>query len=216
MDLLEAIEDRRSTRAFLDKPVDRETVETLLRYATNAPSAINLQPWEFTVVSGQEKDRLSRVLVKRMRERNISCSPDARSPLPEYLVDRQRDLLNVMLPGLPDGTDFQGFVNEGSCNFYGAPMAVIITIDGAFSSARFTDVGVVLGYLVLVAHEMGLGTCPIGLITAFDDAIKEELSIPEGKRVVIGVAIGYRDPEAPINRSRSGRVPLDEVVKWRE
>jgi nitroreductase len=216
VDLLKAIEDRRSTRAFLDRPVDRETVETLLRYATNAPSAINLQPWEFTVVSGQEKDRLSRVLVKRMKERNISCGPDARSPLPEYLVDRQRDLLKVMLPGLPEGTDFQGFVNEGSCNFYGAPMAVIITIDGAFSSARFTDVGVVLGYLVLVAYELGLGTCPIGLITVFDDAIKEELSIPEGKRVVIGVAVGYRDPEAPINRSRSGRVPLDDVVKWRE
>ena len=67
MDLLKAIEERRSTRGFLDKPVGRDILETLLRLATQAPSAINLQPWEFAVVSGEERKRLSRVLVKRMR-----------------------------------------------------------------------------------------------------------------------------------------------------
>jgi len=85
MDLLKGIEERRSTRAFLERPVEREKIETLLNYATQAPSAINLQPWELTVVSGEEKKRLSRLLVKRMKERNISCGPGAKSPLPEYL-----------------------------------------------------------------------------------------------------------------------------------
>jgi nitroreductase len=216
MDLIKAIEERRSTRGFLKKPVERETLERLLRLATQAPSAINLQPWEFTVVSGEEKERLSRLLVKRMRERNISCGPGARKPLPEHFRERQRGLLNVMLPNLPDSSGFQDFVNEGSCNFYGAPTAIIITLDSAFSEARLTDIGVVLGYLVLAAHALNLGTCPIGLITAFDDEIREVLSIPEAKGVVIGVAVGYRDPEAPINRSRSGRAPLEETVRWRE
>jgi len=216
MDLLEAIEERRSTRAFLDKPVDRETLEDLLRLATQAPSAINLQPWELIVVSGEEKERLSRLLVKRMREKNISCGPGAKSPLPEYFVERQRGLLNVMLSNLPEQTSFEDFVNEGSCNFYGSPAAIIITIDKTFSSARLTDIGVVVGYLVLAAHALGLGTCPIGLITAFDDDIKEELSLPEEKEVVIGVAVGYRDAQAPINQARSERVPLGDIVKWRE
>jgi len=85
MDLLKGIEERRSTRAFLERPVEREKIETLINYATQAPSAINLQPWELTVVSGEEKKRLSRLLVKRMKERNISCGPGAKSPLPEYL-----------------------------------------------------------------------------------------------------------------------------------
>jgi nitroreductase len=131
-------------------------------------------------------------------------------------VERQRGLLNVMLPNLPEGTPFQDFINEGSCNFYGAPTAIIITIDEVFSGARLTDIGIVVGYLVLTAHALGLGTCPVGLITAFDDDIKEVLSIPEHKRVVIGVAVGYRDPQAPLNRSRSERVPLSDVVKWRD
>jgi len=216
MDIIKAVEERRSTRAFLDKHVERKTLEHLLTLATRAPSAINLQPWEFIVVSGEERKRLSRLLLKRMRERNISCGPGAKSPLPEYFVERQRKLLEAMLPYLPENLSFQDFVNEGSCDFYGAPTAIIITIDEAFSSTRLTDIGIVVGYLVLTAHALGLGTCPIGLITAFDEDIKEQLNIPEEKHVVIGVAVGYGDPEAPVNRTRSERVPLDHIVKWRD
>jgi nitroreductase len=216
MDVVDAIEQRRSTRAFLQVPVSHDTLETLIRLATQAPSAINLQPYEVTVVSGEEKERLSRLLVKRMHERNISCGPGAKRRLPEYFVERERGLLHVIQPNLPKDTSFQEFINEGSCNFYGAPTAIILTIDQVFSSARLTDIGVLVGYLVLSAHALGLGTCPIGLITAFDDDIKETLSIREDKEVVIGVAVGYPDTEAPINRSRSDRVSLEDLVRWRE
>ena len=160
MDLMEAMKERRSTRAFLEKTVARETLEYLLHLATQAPSAINLQPWELTVVSGEEKKRLSRVLVKRMKERNISCGPGAKNPLSEAFMERQRGLLNTIQPHLPEDTVFQNFINEGSCNFYGAPTAVIISMDQVFSSARLTDIGVLVGYLVLAAHGLGLSTCP--------------------------------------------------------
>jgi nitroreductase len=216
MDVLQAIQERRSTRAFLDKPVDKETLEKLISHASQAPSAINIQPWELVVVSGEERKRLSRVLVKRMRERNISCGPGSKRPLPEHLVERQRGLLKDMLPHLPHGTSFQDFINEGSCNFYGAPTAIIIVIDKVFSSARLTDTGIILAYLVLAAHAMGLATCPIGLITAFDDDIREQLNLSEEKEVVIGIAVGYRDPSSGVNKVRTERAPLDEFVKWRE
>ena len=216
MDLLEALDERRSTRGFLDKPVERETLERLLSLASQAPSAINIQPWEITIVSGEERKRLSRLLVKRMRERNISCGPGARRPLQKHFVERQKDLLEAMLPNLPSDIPFQDFINEGSCNFYGAPTAIILTLDEVFSKARLTDIGVFAAYLVLAAHGLGLGTCPIGLITAFDDEIKETLNLPEEKQVVIGIAIGYSDPDAEVNRSRSERAPLGEMVKWRE
>ncbi len=216
MDVIEAVQKRRSTRAFLDRPVERTTLEKLLSLSMNAPSAINMQPWEIVVVSGEEKRRLSRLLTKRMKERNISCGPGAITPLKPHFVNRQRDLLNCILPHLPAGTRFESFINEGSCNFYGAPSALIITLDRAFSSSRLADIGIFTGYLVLVAHEMGLGTCPIGLITAFEDDIKEELSLPEDRQIVIGLAVGFPDPHSPLNRARSGRAALNEVVRWRE
>jgi nitroreductase len=216
MDVLQAIQERRSTRAFLDKPVERKTMEALLSLATRAPSAINLQPWEFVVVSGNEKKRLSKLLVKRLKERGISCGPGAKKPLPKHFVERQKGLLRTILPHLPSDADFEIFINEGSCNFYGAPTAIILVLDNAFSSARLTDIGILVGYLVLAAHAMELATCPIGLIAAFDDEIKEELNIPEQKQVVVGIGVGYRDDAASVNKARSERVPLSEVVKWRE
>ncbi len=216
MDVLDAIRQRRSTRAFLDRPVEREVLETLISHAAEAPSAVNLQPWEFTVITGEERKRLSRLLLKRMRERRISCAPGARRELPERFVARERGLLEVIAPHLPEGTPFGTFINEGSCDFYGAPAAVILTMDDVFSSARLADMGIAVGYLVLAAHRLGLGTCPIGLITAFEEEIREELNLPESKSVVLGVAVGYRDPESTLNLARSGRAPLEELVGWRE
>jgi nitroreductase len=216
VDVLTAMEKRRSTRAFLERPVEKETLQRILFLATQAPSAINMQPWEFTVVSGEERKRLSRLLVKRLKERNISCGPGARKPLAEVFVERQRELLQCILPTLPEKTTFNDFINQGSCNFYGAPTAIFLTLDKAFSSARLTDIGIVVGYIVLAAHAMGLGTCPIGLVTAFDDDIKDYLNLPGDKTVVVAVAVGYRDEASPINRSRSGRAPLTEVIRWRD
>jgi len=214
MDLEKVMTERHSTRVFSDKPIGRETVEKLLFLSTRGPSAINLQPWEFTVVMGEERQRLSRALVKTMRERNISCGPDAVRPLPGYFIDRQRKLMDCILPSLDNGTDFQDFINEGSCNFYGAPVAIILTIDQAFSRSRLVDVGIAVGYMVLAAHNMGLGTCPIGLISAFDDEIREMLNIPDEKNVVIGIAVGYPDPDSPVNRTISERAPLHEVARF--
>ena len=214
MELEKVMTERHSTRVFSDKPVGRETVEKLLFLPTRGPSAINLQPWEFTVVMGEERQRLSRALVKTMRERNISCGPDAVRPLPEYFIDRQRKLMDCILPSLDNGTDFQDFINEGSCNFYGAPVAIMLTIDEAFSKSRLVDMGIAVGYMVLAAHNMGLGTCPIGLISAFDDEIREALNIPDKKNVVIGIALGYPDPDSPINRAISERTPIHEVARF--
>jgi nitroreductase len=214
MELERVMTERHSTRVFLDKPVSQETVERLLFLSTRAPSAINLQPWEFTVVMGKERERLSRVLVKRMRERNISCGPDAVRPLPEYFIDRQRKLMDCILPSLDKGVDFQDFINEGSCNFYGAPVAIILTIDQAFSKSRLVDMGIAVGYMVLAAHNMGLGTCPIGLIHAFGEEIRELLNIPDEKNIVVGIALGYPDNDSPVNRTISERAPIGEVARF--
>jgi nitroreductase len=216
MDLFKAIEERKSTRGFLDKPLEKEALERLLHLATRAPSAINLQPWEFVVVSGEERKRLSRMLVKLLRERNTTCGPSAKEPLPLYFKRRQKDLLDRITPFLPEGAAFQGFINEGSCNFYGAPTAVLLTIDRAFSSFHFTDIGITMGWFLLAAQAMGLGTCPIGIISSFGDEIRESLNIPDTKEIVISIAVGYPDPDARINQARSDRVPLNDIVKWRD
>ena len=106
MELEKIITERHSTRAFSDKPVPRETIEKLLSLSTRCPSAINIQPWEFTVVMGEERRRLSRILVKAMRERNISCGPGAVGRLAEHFMDRQRKLMDSIAPFLEEAVSY--------------------------------------------------------------------------------------------------------------
>jgi nitroreductase len=54
MDTIQAIMTRRSVRQFTSRAVERETVETLLRSAMQAPSARNEQPWEFVVIDDRQ------------------------------------------------------------------------------------------------------------------------------------------------------------------
>ena len=178
MELSEIIGKRRSIRAFTPERVPRERVEEVLGAAIRAPSAINLQPWEMTVVMDEERERLSRRLMKSYREKRISCSPGNVAPLPEAVTARGRASFEGMLPYLEEmGWEFNAYINEGSCNFYGAPVAIIVSIDKSFSKARYVDLGVCLGYLLLAAHDRGLGTCPIGLITAYEEEVKDMLNI---------------------------------------
>ncbi|HME44574.1 MAG TPA: nitroreductase [Syntrophorhabdales bacterium] len=215
MDVMQAIKERRSIRAFKPDPVPREKIEEVLRRAVQAPSAINLQPWEFTVVVGEERERLSRRLIKAYKEKQISCAPGNVKPLPPEVIARGVRAAEGMKPFLGEmGIEFDRFVNEGSCNFYGAPVGIILCIDNAFSKSNYVDIGITLGYLLLTAHSAGLWTCPIGLITAYAQEIKDELGIPDSKSVVIGVALGHPDWDAPINRFESSRETFDKVVRW--
>jgi nitroreductase len=215
MDLVTAITERTSIRAFKPDPVPKEKVEEILNLVVNAPSAINLQPWDFTVVMGEERERLSRKLVKLYRERQISCSPGNVKPLSETFSRRGVASFELMSPYLEKmGQEFNCFINEGSCNFYGAPVAVILCLDNAFSKARLVDTGIALGYFVLAAYSLGLGTCPIGLINAYEDDLKELLNIRDNKDVVIGVALGYPDWESPINQFKTPRDKVGSFVRW--
>ena len=165
MDIIETIKNRRSTRAFSEKPVPKELIKHIIEMAINAPSANNLQPWEITVVMDKEKERLSRILLKAYREKHISCSSGAIRPMPQDIRQRgiqTNDEMKVYTNKLRVTLDV--FVNEGSCNFYESPTVIIICLDDCFSSRQMVDTGTFAAYFVLAAHASCLGTCPIGLI----------------------------------------------------
>ena len=59
MNTFEAIESRKSVRAFTSQEVDRATIEKILNAAKCAPSGVNMQPWKVSVLTGQSKESLS-------------------------------------------------------------------------------------------------------------------------------------------------------------
>jgi hypothetical protein len=62
MNVYDALKQRKSVRAFLDRPVEREVIECILDAARWAPSGVNTQPWQVAVVRGEKKRLLEEKL----------------------------------------------------------------------------------------------------------------------------------------------------------
>ncbi|WP_300465277.1 nitroreductase [Desulfobacula sp.] len=217
MDVTQAMKQRKSIRNYLDKPVSRSDIEAVIRCAGLAPSAINLQPWEYVVTYGEEKDRLIRRLKKVHAMKAASCGPGTAEPLPEKVTNRSRNALKIMKPQIEKlNLPFNQFIEQGSCSFYGAPVGIIVLMDKLFPKLRYLDIGLSVSYLLLAAEEKGLSTCPIGLITEYGDDIKDVLNISEEKDVLLAIALGYADETAPENDVKPDREPLKEILTWYE
>lgn len=215
MDILETIRTRRSIRAFRDEAVPRAVLQEVLTDASRAPSAINMQPWEVHMVLNDERKRLSRKLMRSYRERGLGCAPGSTKRLPDRFIERGRQCAEAMTPLISRmGRDFSGYINEGSLDFYGAPAVALIFLDEAFPPEGMTDIGSFVAYLVMAAAGHGLASCPIGLVKAYEDDVKDMLNISEDKRLIVSVALGYPQIDAPINEFRSPRAELREFVRW--
>jgi len=99
MDVLEAIQKRRSIRAYLDKMVSEDKIEKILEAARLAPSAGNIEPWHFIVVTDAEKRK---ALSKGIFARFISEAPvvivacgDKKASADWYAVDTSLAVENI-------------------------------------------------------------------------------------------------------------------------
>lgn len=215
MQVSQAIINRKSCRDFGERPVEQDVLQQLMKFTTRAPSAINLQPWQFTVVMDNEVTRLSRKLQRARAETGKGCAPDSVAPLGEIYLERKRELSRGMGPIMEEaGVDPATFIDQGSLDFYNAPALVVACLDGSFDRVRALDVGIAVGWLLLAAKELGLDSCPVGLVAAYQETIKDFLNIPDHYEVLLAVALGYGKDGSPLNRFRSPRAELDEVVRW--
>ena len=99
--------------------------------------------------------------------------------------------------------------------FFDAPAAMILSVDGSLDewNPQF-DVGAIVQTICLVALSYGLGTSIEDQGVMYPDVVRKFTGIPESKRIVIGIAIGYPDWDFPANKLVSQREPLEEFVTW--
>jgi nitroreductase len=99
--------------------------------------------------------------------------------------------------------------------FYDAPAVIIIVVDKLLQGAwPVMDIGLVSANIVLYAQDFGLGTCIMRAIVDYPEKIREIVGIPEQKRIYTGIAVGYPDPEHPVNQVRTDRESIENIVTW--
>jgi len=97
---------------------------------------------------------------------------------------------------------------------FGAPQAIYLHQDRTLSAYSIFDAGLLAQNISLLAAEKGLGTCFLAVSVLYPDVIRQHTGIPPTDRILIGLAVGYPDADAPINQFRSERVPIENVVRW--
>ncbi|MBN2062126.1 MAG: nitroreductase [Deltaproteobacteria bacterium] len=216
MDVIEAIMARYSVRDFSSRPVEKETVMKILETATRSPSGGNGQPWEVFVASGASLERIRKVYQKRSQSGASDSPPGGLPPKPAYIQERM-DIITrerLLLLGLdPDDPESKKIFTEWRSRLFGVPVLIVICMDKALSS--HLDIGLFIQTICLAAQGHGIDSFIAGSLIFYPDVLRQELEIPDTLNIITGVGLGYPDQDSIINRYRSPRRPIQEVVRYK-
>lgn len=216
----QAIRSRRAVRSFLPDPVDPALVRHLLELAAQAPSGTNMQPWKVRVLGPASRARLESGLLAALDDPDFKPTEEYRyypQIFDEPYQSRRRkvgwDLYGLL--GVMRG-DHEGMKRQTAYNlrFFGAPVALMVTIDRALEIGSWLDLGMFVQTFLIAAQGHGLDTCPQAIFARFHRIVRETLAIPESEVVVCGIALGRADPEAPANRLVPEREPIEGFTSW--
>lgn len=210
---------RHSTRAFLDKPVLTADIEDLLDTARLAPSGANTQPWQVAVLRGVAKHQLAEAIQQAFFNGAVS-DPDYNyypSQWQAPYTDRRRACglqLYQSLQITRDDKSAQKAQWAANYRAFDAPVMLLFFIDAAMQTGSYLDLGLFLQTLMLAATEKGLATCPQAALAEYPDIVKTQLAYPADSQLVCGLALGYEDTAAAVNRYRTERIAVGEFTRF--
>jgi nitroreductase len=220
MDVIEAVKNRKSIRGYKPDPVPEEVLEQILELASHAPSAMNTQPWEFTVLTGEVLDNVRRSNVDLLSSGVLPNPEHVVTSWPKESIYRQRQvnlakqLFQLMDIPREDKEKRAKWLERGF-RYFDAPAAIIISTDRCLSeSGPLLDIGAVMQTICLTALHFGLGTCIEDQGTMYPQVLRKYAHIPESKRIIMAIAIGYPDWDFPANKVESAREPIKNVTTW--
>lgn len=220
MDAIECIKTRKSIRKFMPEPVPQDILFNVLNAAVWSPSYKNSQPWELVIVSGRKKEELTQLLIGLL-EKGITPAPDLPEPeswpceIDARIKDSQIRRSEQFGIDLSDPTLIRKS-KTANFSFYGAPHGIFLFQEASLTEWSIFDMGLFAQSLMLAAHAYGLGTVPQAFLTDYSEAVKNFFDIPDSKRLVLGISIGYPDYGSKVNSYISSRIDSSGIVKWVE
>ena len=220
MDIVEAIKTRKSIRGYKPDPVPREIIREILEIASRAPSAMNTQPWEFTVITGEVIENIRQLNMEKLRagvmmqpeHSVVSWSND--SVYRRRQVDLAKQIFKLMDIPREDKEKRTRWLERGF-RYFDAPVAIIVSVDRSLiESGPLLDVGAILQTICLAALSFGIGTCIEDQGVLYPDVVRKFAPIPESKRIIMSIAMGYPDWDFPANKLESTRESVDTFTTW--
>lgn len=222
MNVTEAVKTRFSCRAFKSDPVPGPVLQDILETASWSPSGSNLQPWFVDVVTGEKLLELKTAVHDRMREtprgEGTEYAFQAPGINPVY-KDRSFACGEKLYSAIGIAReDKKGRVAQFLKNyeFFSAPVGLFFTLERAHDRGQWADLGMFFQTVMLLAKERGLDTCAQQSWCSWHRTIHDILGIPQERMLFSGMALGYRDPDHPINSWRTDRAGLADIATFHD
>jgi len=225
----DALEKRKSTRAFLKNPVSIDIINSILEQAKKAPSGDNHQPWQIAVLTGEAKKNLCSKLEEAFRSgiepaMDYEYYPQYKNSEKEtewfgsYKENRKACGLALynQLGITREMTERKSLLYAKNYRAFDAPAMLLFFIDKELGKGSYVDYGMFLQSIMLLATEKGLATCPQGSLGEYADIVRQELPEYKDKIVLCGMSIGYEDTKNIINKYRTQRQALNKMVRYYE
>jgi nitroreductase len=220
MDVTEAVRSRRSVRKFLPDLVPLDTLRRVLETAQGAPSGGNVQPWNAHVLTGEPLARLVAAVSEVIPQGRSGHSPEYAVYPPELAgvyEARRFGVGEAMYAALGIGReDKRGRLAQFMNNFrgFGAPVMMLVHTPRYMGPPQWSDMGMWLQTVMLLLREAGLDSCAQEAWAVYQKQVRACVAIPDDHIFFCGLAIGYRDADAPVNGFDVPRAPLEEVVHF--
>lgn len=215
--LTRLLDERWTCRQFRPDPVPDADIERLLALAQRTPSWCNTQPWQVDVTSGAATDRFRAALAEHVMAH--PQQPDLAFP-PAYAGvyrDRRRECGFQLYDSVGIEKDDAGRRLEQTLrNFelFDAPHVALVTTEADLGTYGAIDCGLWVESFLLGAQALGLAAAPQAALAAYPSLVREHFGLPDHRLVVVGISFGYADTDHPVNRFRTSRAGLGDVVRW--
>ena len=219
MNLFETLKLRKSVRAYLDKPVEKEKINAILDGARHSPSGANTQPWHVAIVMGKTKQKLQDKIETAFRAGDKGKADYSYYPTEwtDPYKSRRKECGLLMYQTLKiNREDTQRQMDQWVANYraFDAPVMLLFFIDDLMQKGSYMDYGMFLQSVMLAAVDLGLATCPQASIADYPEIIRSELGYPENKILLCGIALGYEDKKAIVNSYRTTREKVTSFTDY--
>jgi nitroreductase len=214
VDIVEAVKARKTVRGFRSDPVPRKIIKEILEISSRAPSGMNTQPWEFTVVSGKALETISQENIKLLASGVEGRLTRYEGVYRERQIELAKQIFKLMDIPREDKEKRTEWLYRGF-RYFDAPAAIILSMEKSLEGGlSLYDLGLISQTICLVALKYDLGTC-IGIQgVTFPEVIRKYTGIPESKKIVISISIGYPDWNLTPNRLESTREDIETLTTW--
>ena len=221
MELAAAIKGRRSIRKFKPQDVPKSGITEVLEEARWSPSWGNTQPWDLSVLTGKTLAKFKEMNLKQtLAGAAIASDVPMLTNWPDAMKARYGELGKVVLSaqGIKrDDKDARDKYYQNMVSVFDAPCLILACISrDNLVEYQMLDIGLITQTICLAAYGNGLGTCLLAAAARFSAEIRKIAAIPDDKRIVVGIALGYPDPSFPLNNFERERAKLTEFVHWME